>query len=186
MLKGLRPLLKILEVMSSECPTEILPPDSMHLSAATGWMQLGNTDEALVDLDKISDQHRGHYEVLHIEWHIHAQRKAWERCAELGGYMVEQYPKSSAGWINQANSLFYLNRSHDAYQLLEPVAERFPKNEAIPYNLACYACQLGSPGECLDFLKEAAKRDERYKAMALADEDLKGVQDALREMGWSE
>ena len=34
--------------MSSECPTEILPPDSMHLSAATGWMQLGNTDEALV------------------------------------------------------------------------------------------------------------------------------------------
>jgi hypothetical protein len=45
---------------------------------------------------------------------------------------------------------------------------------------------LGSPGECLDFLKEAVKRDERYKAMALADEDLEGVQAALREMGWSE
>ncbi len=94
--------------MSSESPIEIPPPDSMHLSAATGWMQLGNTDEALLDLDKISDRHRGHYEVLHLEWHIHAQRRDWERCAELGGYMVEQYPNSSAGWINQANSLFYL------------------------------------------------------------------------------
>ena len=35
-------------------------------------------------------------------------------------------------------------------------------------------------------IKEAVKRDERYKAMALADEDLEGVQAALREMGWSE
>ena len=42
--------------MSSESPIEIPPPDSMQLSAATGWMQLGNTDEALLDLDKISDR----------------------------------------------------------------------------------------------------------------------------------
>ena len=181
MLKGLRPLLKILEVMSSECPTEILPPDSMHLSAATGWMQLGNTDEALVDLDKISDQHRGHYEVLHIEWHIHAQRKAWERCAELGGYMVEQYPKSSAGWINQANSLFYLNRSHDAYQLLEPVAERFPKNEAIPYNLACYACQFGDIDLAFDWYLVAEKlgKTEKIREVALSDPDMKQLWDKI-------
>jgi len=40
--------------MSSEIPAEIPPPDSMHLSSATGWMQLGNPAEALAELEKIS------------------------------------------------------------------------------------------------------------------------------------
>ena len=59
-------------------------------------------------------------------------------------------------------------------------------NAMIRYNLACYACKLGSPGECLDFLKEAVKRDERYKLMAMEDEDLAEIRDALRELGWGD
>ena len=54
----------------------------------------------------------------------------------------------------------------------------------IRYNLACYACVLGHPGECLDFLKEAARRDQKYKLMALEDDDLKDVREALKSMGW--
>jgi hypothetical protein len=50
--------------------------------------------------------------------------------------------------------------------------------------LACYACLLGHPGECLDFLKEAARRDEKYKGMAMEDEDLQAVREALERMGW--
>ena len=65
--------------MSSDTPSDIPPPDSMHLSSATGWMQLGNTAEALADLEKISEANRAHFEVLHLEWHIHAQNKDWER-----------------------------------------------------------------------------------------------------------
>ena len=167
--------------MSTESPIEIPPPDSMHLSAATGWMQLGNTDEALVDLEKISDHHRDHHEVLHLEWHIYAQRREWERCVELGSYMVEQYPNSSAGWINQANSLFYLNRSHDAYQLLEPVAERFPKNEAIPYNLACYACRFGDIDLAFDWYLVAEKvgEPEKIREVALSDPDIEQLWDKI-------
>ena len=47
--------------MSSDTPSDIPPPDSMHLSSATGWMQLGNTAEALADLEKISETHRAHF-----------------------------------------------------------------------------------------------------------------------------
>ena len=36
------------------------------------------------------------------------------------------------------------------------------------------------------FLKEAVKRDEKYKLMAMEDDDLEGVQDALRELGWGD
>jgi hypothetical protein len=38
----------------------------------------------------------------------------------------------------------------------------------------------------MDFLKEAVKRDERFKVMAMEDEDLKDVRDALRQMGWGD
>jgi hypothetical protein len=38
----------------------------------------------------------------------------------------------------------------------------------------------------MDFLKEAVKRDKRFKVMAMEDEDLKDVRDALRQMGWGD
>ena len=39
-------------------------------------------------------------------------------------------------------------------------------------------------GECMDFLKEAVRRDEKFKLMAIEDEDLIEVRDALINLGW--
>ena len=169
--------------MSSDTPSDIPPPDSMHLSSATGWIQLGNTAEALADLEKISETHRAHFEVLHLEWHIHAQKKDWDRCVELGGYMVERHPTNPAGWINQANALFYLKRGHDAFQMLEPVAEHFPENEAIPYNLACYACQFGDLELALDWYRVAEKvgEPEKIQEVALMDPDMELLWEQIRD-----
>ena len=114
--------------MSDDLPADIPPPDSLHLSSASGWLELGNPDEALADLAKVSAEHREHHEVLHLEWHIHARNKNWERCAEIGGTLVDLHPDDPGGWINQANALFYLNRGQEAFDLLEPIRERFPDN----------------------------------------------------------
>ena len=110
---------------------DIPPPDSLHLSSSTGWLQLGNADEALADLAKVSDEHREHHEVLHLEWHIHARNKEWERCAAIGGVMAKRHPDDPAGWINQANALFYLKRGREAFDRLEPIRERFPKHLSL-------------------------------------------------------
>ena len=56
----------------------------------------------------------------------------------------------------------------------------------IRYNLACYACVLKSPRECIDFLNEAVKRDEKFKLLALEDDDLIDVREALLKLGWGE
>ena len=104
--------------MSGDIPADIPPPDSLHLLSATGWLQLGNPGEALADLAKVSAEHRGHHEVLHLEWHIHARNKDWERCAEVGGTMVDLHPDDPSGWINQANALFYLKRGREAFDRL--------------------------------------------------------------------
>jgi hypothetical protein len=52
--------------------------------------------------------------------------------------------------------------------------EQFPKNPIIPYNLACYACQMQKPDQARILLTRAlalGKRDE-IKRMALSDSDL--------------
>ena len=36
----------------------------------------------------------------------------------------------------------------------------------------------------MEFLKEAVVKDEKYKRMALEDDDLKGVREVLIELGW--
>ena len=36
----------------------------------------------------------------------------------------------------------------------------------------------------MDFLKEAVNRDEKYKTLALEDEDLELVREALIQLGW--
>lgn len=61
-----------------------------------------------------------------------------------------------------------------AWDTLLPVADQFPHVQAITYDLACYACQLGRLVEAQDWLARAfAGRDsERWKLMALEDPDL--------------
>ena len=162
---------------------DIPPPDNLHLSSATGWLQLGNPDEALADLSKVSAEHREHHEVLHLEWHIHARNKDWERCAEVGGVMAKRHPDDPAGWINQANALFYLKRGREAFNLLESMRGQFPKNEAIPYNLACYACQFGDLELALDWYRVAEKvgEPEKIQEVALMDPDMELLWEQIKE-----
>ncbi len=167
--------------MSSDFPADIPPPDNLHLSSATGWLQLGNPTEALADLGKVSAEHREHHELLHLEWHIHAQNKDWESCVEIGRVMVNLHPHDVAGWINQANALFYLKRGQEAFELLESVREKHPKNEAIPYNLSCYACQFGDLTLAMDCYQAAEQVGDREKIreVALQDPDMEPIWDQI-------
>ena len=55
---------------------------------------------------------------------------------------------------------------------------RSPKVAIIPYNLACYAAQLGRLDEAMDWLRRAvtAGGDSKgIKGMAMRDDDLKAL-----------
>lgn len=58
--------------------------------------------------------------------------------------------------------------------MLLPMAPQFPEESIIPYNLACYACQMGNLELAQDWLQRAAKLRPKneIKAMALSDPDL--------------
>lgn len=53
-------------------------PDSHHLRAAQGWLELGNHLEADKELDEITPQLRTHPDVLEVRWHIYAHAEKWE------------------------------------------------------------------------------------------------------------
>ena len=154
--------------------SQLQPPDSHHLSAAEGWLGLGNHCEAQVELDHISASEQEHIEVLALRWSIEAHFKSWGKCASLGARMVELAPKHVFGWIHRSFALHELKRTQEARDLLLPAVKSFPKNETIPYNLACYECQIGNLESARGWLKKAmAKSDPReLKHQALTDLDL--------------
>ena len=159
-------------------------PDIHHLNAAEGWLELGNHREALAELDCISAAAQGRLEVLGVRWSITAQFKAWEECVRIATSIVALAPSEVFGWIHRSYALHELKRTQEARDLLLPAVKLFPKNETIPYNLACYECQLGEVAAARDWLRRAMKlrQPAALKAQALEDPDLKPLWPELKTM----
>jgi tetratricopeptide (TPR) repeat protein len=151
------------------------PPDSFHLSAAVGWLELGNWREADEELEKIAPALRAHPDVLEIRWAIHAKAGKWEQCVDIGNDLINADAENSSGWIHRSFALHELKRTQEAADLLVPAAALFPEEWLIRYNLACYACQLGDREEAWKWLKMALSLGDakQVKLMALNDPDLK-------------
>lgn len=158
----------------SETIKPLEPPDSIHLTAAEGWLGLGNQIEAFEELERISPQLRAHPDVLELRWQIYAKEKKWEACVNIARAIAKLVPSHPHGWIHLAYSLHELKRTKEARDVLIPIMDKFPKEYLMRYNLACYSCQLGKLKEAKELLKKArdlaGKKDIRL--MALNDPDL--------------
>jgi Flp pilus assembly protein TadD len=60
----------------------------------------------------------------------------------------------------------------EAEAILRAARARFPREAILPYNLACYASQLGRLDEARALLAEATALDESLKDLAAQDPDL--------------
>lgn len=155
-------------------------PDSHHLQAAQGWLELGNHLEADKELDEITPELRAHPDALEVRWQIYAKEKKWEACVDAARAIIKLAPERPDGWIHLAYSL---RRAKDgglqaAWEALLPIAKKFPNVSTIPYNLACYAVQMQRLDEARDWLKQAfaiGRKTKCYDAirlMAMDDADL--------------
>ena len=152
-------------------------PDGHHLRAAEGWLELGSPAEALAELALIAPEHQRHPDVLEMRWALHAHARQWDAALDAARELVLAAPDRASGWLHQA---YALRRAMEgglaqAREALKPAAKKFPKEPVIPFNLACYACQLGQIDEARGWVKRAMKvgGKESIKLMALTDEDLK-------------
>jgi tetratricopeptide (TPR) repeat protein len=164
---------------------ELPPPDSHHLLAASGWLDLGLPQEALAELQKLSEDARSHPDALDVRWEICAAQQDWEAALPLAQALVENAPEQDVGWIHLAYTLRRVPGGglQTAWDVLRSACDKFHDTAIIPYNLACYAAQFGRLEEAWEWLQRAIKAAgalQPMKQMALADDDLKELWDRIR------
>jgi Flp pilus assembly protein TadD len=149
------------------------PPDSHHLSAASGWLGLGNVVEAGAELEKIAPQFGSHPEVLAVRCDIHFKAGSWDAAAEIAGTLTRLEPQEPGAWI----SLAYATRRKtgggiaQARAILIQVQRTFPKETIIAYNLACYDCQLGDLDAAKAWLDKACILGDALSIKKMAGQD---------------
>lgn len=160
------------------------PPASRIVLMAIGWIELGNPAQALVELEDLPAEVRQHPDVLEVRWQICAATGDWAAALPWARALMDAAPDRASGWLHHA---YALRRAPGgglaaAHAALRAAWERFRQEPLIPYNLACYACQLGRLDEARDWLRRAMAIGGRdpVRRLALADEDLRLLWDELR------
>jgi tetratricopeptide (TPR) repeat protein len=93
-------------------------------------------------------------------------------------------PDEPFGWIHLAYALNELKRTREAWNVLLSIADKFPDQDVIPYNLACYAAQLGRLKEAKQWLELAIEMadSKEVKQVALDDPDLEPLRKEIGEL----
>ena len=158
------------------------PPDSFHLQAAQGWLELGNCLEARQELENIGSPMRRHPGVLNVQWEIYAVERNWEPALSVAANLIELNPEDPLGWVHRSYALHELKRTQEARDNLSRVVDKFPSSATIRYNLACYECQLGNLAQAKLWLELALRMGNRnhMKLAALEDLDLKPLWPEIR------
>ncbi len=161
------------------------PPDCFFVSAAEGWLGLGDPTAAAAELEQVGEAHRHHPAVLDLRWTLYACQKDWTGALRVAREFRASVPGEVASWLHYA---YALRRTAEgglqaAWEELLPALEKFPQDSTVPYNLACYACQLGRLGEARGLLARAAGQNREFiQQMALRDADLEPLWTEIR--GW--
>ncbi len=164
-------------------PRHILSP-RIHLKRAGGYFELEMFEQADRELRALPDEEPWLKKKKVFQLAIRQETGDWLNMEMVARELRLEFPDEEDWWVSEAYATRRNVSIDEARKILLDGLVIHYESALIRYNLACYACVLGHPGECLDFLKEAARRDQKYKLMALEDDDLKDVREALKSMGW--
>ena len=159
-------------------PLEV--PDQQYLQAAVGYVELGMFAEADSELDKIDPFCRALPEVLAVRLAIYRGLKKWELMQQIAKRLKDFEPDNVQWTISLAYATRRAYSIDVAMEILLDAEAKFPREAAIPYNLACYYCQLGEMEKAKRYLKEAFEIDLNWRKAALDDGDLRPFWDSLQ------
>lgn len=173
----------------SETPK--LDASDIHLvEAAEGWLGLGLPREAISELHEVSCDALAQPTTLNLLWVAHAELEEWDQAGDVANRLVECAPDEPGGWIHRAYAIRRKQGGsiQEAWTALYPAVQLFPEETIIPYNLACYACQLEDLDEAMMWFERACAIPAEprvvttLKKMALGDEDLKAVWEEIEKL----
>lgn len=143
---------------------------------------LGVMHEARRELRQVQPENRRHPDVLKVRWRIYAAAHKWRACLSVAQFLVLEEPDNPFGWVHRSFALHETRRTREAFEWLLPAVQMFKQDFIIPYNLACYACQLGDLSETWVWYRRAydLADADMVQAMALEDKDLQAIWDKIR------
>ena len=152
----------------------------MHLEAARGWFELGNMHEAGEELARITGLRRAEPDVQKVRLQIALRSRDWSGAFALAQGLIQASPRDGQIYLWRSQAVRHLSDDglSRALSLLLEVANDFPDEPAIPFQLACYNCQLdqASTAQCwLAIAFECALRNgtaKKWKSTALDEGDL--------------
>jgi Flp pilus assembly protein TadD len=155
-----------------------------QINSILGWLELNDPKEARVELEQLPEELRQTPELLEVRWLVDASDLDWDKALETAKALLRAAPDSPEGWLHQAYALRRASSGglDAARAALEPAAPMFPDEPTIPYNLACYTCQLGRLDEARELLKASILKGgaRAIKEMALKDPDLEALWKEIR------
>src|SRR6267378_3685241 len=128
--------------------------------------------EADTELDKIDPFNRAAPEVLAVRLAIYRGLKKWEMMQQIAKRLKEFQPDNVQWTISLAYATRRAYSIDVAMEILLNAEAKFQREAAIPYNLACYYCQLGEMETAKRYLKKAFEIDLNWRIAALDDPDL--------------
>jgi len=157
----------------------------MAMQRAQGWLELKLPLEANEELDEVQPQLRAHPAVLKLRYQVYADAKQWPMAYEIANTLNRELPQDEFGGVHAAVALYRMGRTREAKELSLDVAERFPKDWSVRYNLACYCAQLMEFDAAQEWFKAAMELNEMpVKRMAVDDPDLEPLWQAMRDTSW--
>ena len=155
------------------------PENQRLLTAAQGFLELGLPLDANDEVESMDAEVRHVPEVLEVRVEIYRALKKWELMQTVAKKLTEAEPADSRWPLAWAYATRRAESLDAARFILIAAWELHEKEPLIPYNLACYLCQMGKPEIAKDVIRHAFDLDPNMRLMALDDEDLKPLWDSL-------
>lgn len=161
--------------------------DKAQLRAAEGWLALGDCASAFEELDRVSPPARSHSAILKLRWRIYAKAGKWGNAYTVAEGLSRLEPDDSQPYVWRSYSARRMKGGGIglALELLLDVVNDFPDEPLLPFNIACYQCQLGNLDEAKAWMHTALEvadltgHGRELRARTFAEPDLAELQDGL-------
>jgi predicted Zn-dependent protease len=146
--------------------------DQKTLERAIGYLELGMADEAEKELEEISPEQAQRPEIVALRLDLAMKMAKWKQARQFAQHLTELQPNEPQWIISLAFAVRRMENVRSAREILSQARSRFPAEALIPYNLACYACQLNEIDVARELLRQAFLLDGKLRKTAFDDEDL--------------
>jgi hypothetical protein len=145
------------------------------LEVATGWLELGLADEALVELESIRGDVKTSRDVLELKLEAQMVDEQWNSASETARILCIKVSHEPRFFLHAAFCLHETGDTLAACNWLMRGPRSLHQMAIFHYNIACYLWTLGQGRRAKSHLHKAISMDEDLVEVARMDCDLYGI-----------